>query len=84
MTDKLTPQQRAEQKRSAKRKGTPTFSAVRFSDSEQCSAADKKSAIDAVISRFGGTREAALIKAFELLEVRVKGANSIHEKIGDI
>ena len=67
MTDKLTPQQRAEQTRSAKRKGTPTFSAVRFSDSEQCSAADKKAAIDAVITRFGGTREAALIKAFELL-----------------
>ncbi len=72
MTDKLTPQQRAEQTRSAKRKGTPTFSAVRFSDSEQASAADKKAAIDAVINRFGGTREAALIAAFELLEDSLK------------
>ncbi|HEY7866594.1 MAG TPA: hypothetical protein VIC51_11390 [Psychromonas sp.] len=72
MTEKLTPQQRAELNRSAKRKGTPTFSAVRFSDSEKVSAADKKAAIDAVISRFGGTREAALIKAFKLLDESLK------------
>lgn len=72
MTDKITPQQRAEKTRSAKRKGTPTFSAVRFSDGEKASASDKKAAIDAVISRFGGTREAALIAAFELLEDSLK------------
>lgn len=68
MTEQLTPQQRAEKNRSAKRKGTPTFSAVRFSDSEQCSAADKKSTIESVIKKFGDTREAALIKAFKLLD----------------
>ncbi|MBB1333937.1 hypothetical protein [Pseudoalteromonas sp. SR41-6] len=73
MTDQLTPQQRAEKKRNAKRKGnTKYFSAVRFSDGEKASAADKKAAIEAVITRFGGTREAALIKAFKLLSDDLK------------
>ncbi|HBF46201.1 MAG TPA: hypothetical protein DDW91_06875 [Shewanella frigidimarina] len=78
MNTKLTPQQLAEQKRNAKRKGnTMYFSAVRFSDSEQSSAADKKSAIDAVINRFGGTREAALIAAFELLAEKLNKDSKI-------
>lgn len=71
MADKLTPQQRAEKTRSSKRKGTPTFSAVRFSDSDNASASDKKESVEEVIKRLGITREAALIKAFELLDKTV-------------
>ncbi|ATC93521.1 hypothetical protein [Pseudoalteromonas tunicata] len=68
----LTAQQRAEQKRSAKRLGTPSFSAVRFSDSAEMTAAEKKAHIDSILSQCGKTREAALIKAFELLGESLK------------
>jgi hypothetical protein len=64
----LTAQQRAEVKRQTKRKGTPTFSSVRFSDCEKFSAAEKKFFIEYVIKQFGGTRETALIAAFEALK----------------
>jgi hypothetical protein len=72
MSTELTAQQRAEQKRSAKRIGTPTFSAVRFSDSAEMTAAGKKALIDSIVSQCGTTREAALLKAFELLVESLK------------
>lgn len=72
MTDTtLTPAQRAELKRQEKRRGKPTFSAIRFSDSEQ-SAEDKKAFIESVITSHGGTREAALLAAFKALEKTLK------------
>jgi len=64
--DSLTAQQKAEKKRSAKRKGTPTFSAVRFKD------ADRKEEIEDIISLHGGTREDALIAAFRALKKELK------------
>jgi hypothetical protein len=60
-----TAQQKAEEKRSVKRKGTPTFSAVRFKELKL------KSRIDEIINLPGGTREAALIAAFDALEEKL-------------
>lgn len=73
MTDDttLTPAQRAELKRQEKRKGKPTFSAIRFSDGER-SAEDKKSFVESVIASHGGAREAALLAAFKALENNLK------------
>ena len=67
----ITPAQRAELKRQEKRKGKPTFSAIRFSDSEQ-PAEEKKAFIESVIASHGGTREAALLAAFKALENNLK------------
>ena len=74
MTEKaeLTAQQRAEQKRSAQRRGTPTFAAVRFSNGADRTAEQKKAYITSVIEAHGGTREAALLEAFEALEKTLK------------
>ena len=64
--DSLTPLQRAEKKRSEKRKGTPTFSAVRFKSAED------KDMVDDVFRRHGGTREQALIDAAKSLHKELK------------
>lgn len=64
--EELTSQQKAEKKRSKNRKGTPTFSAVRFKQEES------KNSIDEVIKLHGGTREEALIAAFDALEKKLK------------
>jgi hypothetical protein len=65
-------QQRAELKRAQKRKGQPTFAAIRFSDSADATAKDKKSFVESVIASHGGTREAALLAAFKALENNLK------------
>jgi hypothetical protein len=65
-------QQRAERKRQEKRKGQPTFAAIRFSNSADATTKDKKSFVESVIARHGGTREAALLAAFRALENNLK------------
>jgi hypothetical protein len=60
--DKQDGQAKANQKQNEKRKGEPAFSAVRLPDKET------KDWLTAVISKHGGTREAALIAAFKALE----------------
>lgn len=65
MTDK-TAQQRANERQNAKRQGTPTFSAVRFKDT------DALSNINRIIKDSGKTKEAALIAAFSALEKELK------------
>ena len=62
MSSELTPQMRANKKQNEARKGTPTFSAVRFKDEAA------KAKIDRIISEYSGTREEALIAAFDALE----------------
>jgi hypothetical protein len=69
MTNKnedLSSQKRAEIKRSEKRKGTPTFSSVRFKDIKS------KMKIDDIISKHKGSREEVLIAAFDALEEKLK------------
>ena len=67
-TNKLSPQQRANQTQNKKRKGQPTFSSVRFSwENEQA-----LTSINETIARFGKTREQALIAAFEALEQQMQ------------
>ncbi|MET1256977.1 hypothetical protein [Aliikangiella maris] len=63
----LTSQKKAEKKYAEKRKGTPTFSAVRFNDDDKMTALEKKSKIESIIEDHGGTREKALTDAFECL-----------------
>jgi hypothetical protein len=55
-------QQKANAKQNEKRKGTPTYSAVRLSDIEE------KTWLDSVIEKHGGTKKDSLIRAYELLE----------------
>ncbi len=66
MDNEFTAQQRAEKKRSEKRKGSPTFTTVRFKFSK-----DKKM-VDRVFKMHGGTREEALIDAAKALEAELK------------
>lgn len=66
--EQLTARQRATKKQDAARKGTPTFSSIRLSNTDEITAADKKAWLDSVVSSYGQTREQALLKAFELLE----------------
>jgi len=63
MADDKTPQQKANTKQDAARKGTPTFAAVRFKDGKALNA------INETIALHGGTKEAALIDAFAALEI---------------
>jgi len=64
--NELTAQQRAEKKRSEKRKGNPIFTTVRFKHVK-----DKKM-VDRVFKLHGGTREEALIDAAKALENELK------------
>ena len=63
-----TPQQRAEQRYNEKRRGTPSFAAVRFNDSDGMTADEKRDFIAKVIGKHSGTREQALMDAFTLLD----------------
>ena len=67
----LTAQQRAEKKRAEKRKGAAVFAPVRFSEADK-TPEQKKAWIESVITIHGGTREAALLAAFEALENNLK------------
>jgi len=55
-------QQRANKKQNETRKGKPTFSSVRFND------AGELEKINNIILKFGKTKEAALIAAFNALD----------------
>ncbi|WP_299496433.1 hypothetical protein [uncultured Shewanella sp.] len=72
MVDELTPRQRADRKNNEKRKGQPTFAAVRFNDDVTQTASDKKQFVANVVKQHGGNREDALMMAFQLLEERLK------------
>jgi hypothetical protein len=58
-----TAQKKAELKQNDKRRGTPTFSAVRLNS------VDEKKLIDDVVKRCDGTRREALLQAFSLLKL---------------
>jgi hypothetical protein len=59
-------QQRANQNQNEKRKGTPTFAAVRLSDENE------KKWIEGIIKKFAGTKKDSLIAAYKLLEKDMK------------
>lgn len=59
---KTNAQQRANKKQNETRKGKPTFSSVRFND------AGELEKINNIILKFGKTKEAALIAAFNVLD----------------
>ncbi len=55
-------QKKANENQNKKRKGIPTFAAVRFKTEES------KKKIDSIVKRYPGTKEESLIAAYELLE----------------
>jgi hypothetical protein len=55
-------QKKANANQNEKRKGTPTYSAVRLTDDNE------KQWLDSVIKKHGGTKRATLIEAYKLLE----------------
>jgi len=59
---KETSQEKANRNQNEKRKGTPTYAAVRL-DSEK-----QKKWINGLIEKFDGTKKGSLIRAYELLE----------------
>ena len=63
--------QRADARNNEKRKGKPSFSSIRFNDSEQFTAKAKEEFIAGVIARHGGTREEATLEAFQLLDKKL-------------
>jgi hypothetical protein len=64
----LTAQQKANRKQYQQQKNQPTFRQVRFKEEI---ALNK---INETIKKHGGTKEAALIDAFELLDKHLEGA----------
>lgn len=61
-------EKRRDKKNNRKRKGSPTFSAVRFNDTDNFTSGEKKRFVENTVMRHGGTREAALLDAFTLLK----------------
>ena len=58
-------------KNNKRRRGIPTFSAVRFNDSCHSTGGEKKAFVEDVIEQHGGTREVALLDAFSCLEQKL-------------
>lgn len=58
--------------RNERRRGTPTFSAIRHDRLASPTANQKeKASVDAIIEKHGGTRREALLAAFALLDVEL-------------